>query len=80
MEDGNYSEASKGDFSKIRIVNIGSVGQPRDRDPRAAYGLIDTDARTWEHRRVEYSIDDTAARIKDAALPPVLWERLYKGH
>ncbi|NOQ23550.1 MAG: metallophosphoesterase [Candidatus Aegiribacteria sp.] len=79
MEDGNYTEASKGDFSKVRIVNVGSVGQPRDRDSRAAYLLIDTEARTWEHRRVEYSIDDAAARIRDAALPSVLWERLYVG-
>ncbi len=79
-EDGNYIESSKGDFSKVRIVNVGSVGQPRDRDPRAAYVLIDTEARTWEHRRVEYSIDDTAARIKEAELPSVLWERLYKGY
>ncbi len=80
MEDGNYTEAVSGDFSKVRIVNVGSVGQPRDRDPRAAYVLIDTEAGTWEHRRVEYSIDDTAARIRDAALPEVLWQRLYKGH
>ena len=80
MEDGNFTEASKGDFSKVRIVNTGSVGQPRDRDPRAAYVLMDTEARTWEHRRVEYSIDDAAARIKDAALPDVLWQRLYRGH
>jgi diadenosine tetraphosphatase ApaH/serine/threonine PP2A family protein phosphatase len=80
MEDGNYTEASKGDFSKVRLINAGSVGQPRDRDPRAAYLVIDTEAGTWEHRRVKYSIDDAAARIKEAALPPVLWERLYIGY
>lgn len=80
MEDGNYTDASKGDFSKVRIVNVGSVGQPRDRDPRAAYLLIDTEAGTWEHHRVNYSIDDAAARIREAALPSVLWERLYTGH
>ena len=79
MEDGNYTDASKGDFSKVRLVNAGSVGQPRDRDPRAAYLLIDTEAGTWEHRRVKYSIDDAAARIKEEALPPVLWKRLYSG-
>jgi len=80
MEDGNFTEADRGDFSKVRLVNVGSVGQPRDRDPRAAYLLIDTEARTWEHCRVEYSIDDAAARIKDAALPHVLWQRLYIGY
>ncbi len=78
-EEGNYNEALKGDFSKVRLVNVGSVGQPRDRDPRAAYLLIDTETRTWEHCRVEYSIDDAAARIRDAALPSILWERLYNG-
>ncbi len=44
--DGNYTDSAKGDFSKIRLVNAGSVGQPRDRDPRAAYLLIDTEKRT----------------------------------
>jgi predicted phosphodiesterase len=80
MEDGSFTEAPGGDFSKVRLVNAGSVGQPRDRDPRAAYLLIDTDEGTWEHRRVHYSIDDTAARIKDTGLPAVLWERLYIGY
>lgn len=80
MEDGNYTDAESGDFSKVRLVNVGSVGQPRDRDPRAAYMLIDTKKGTWEHRRVEYSIDDAAARIKEAELPPVLWQRLYSGN
>ncbi|MBN2587930.1 MAG: hypothetical protein JXA64_07705 [Candidatus Fermentibacteraceae bacterium] len=76
---GNYNEASKGDFSKVRLVNVGSAGQPRDRDPRAAYLLIDTETRTWEHFRVEYSVDDAAVRIREAALPSILWERLYNG-
>ena len=74
------ADAPGGDFSKVRLVNAGNVGQPRDRDPRAAYLLIDTDEGTWEHRRVQYRIDDTAARIKDAGLPAVLWERLYIGY
>jgi diadenosine tetraphosphatase ApaH/serine/threonine PP2A family protein phosphatase len=78
-EDGNYSEIDSGDFSKVRLINVGSVGQPRDRDPRAAYLLIDTDKGTWEHRRVEYSIDKAAARIKEEDLPEVLWQRLYRG-
>ena len=77
--DGNYMDSAKGDFSKIRLVNAGSVGQPRDRDPRAAYLLIDTEKRTWEHRRVEYDIDSAAERIRNARLPAILWERLYKG-
>ncbi len=79
MEDGNYTEASTGDFSRVRLVNAGSVGQPRDKDTRAAYLLVDTDARTWEHRRVKYSIDDAAVRIKESSLPSILWQRLFIG-
>ena len=77
--DGNYTDSAKGDFSQIRLVNTGSVGQPRDRDSRAAYILIDTEKRTWEHRRVEYDIDSAAEKIRNAKLPAILWERLYKG-
>jgi diadenosine tetraphosphatase ApaH/serine/threonine PP2A family protein phosphatase len=78
-EDGSFSEIDSGDFSRARLINVGSVGQPRDRDPRAAYLLIDTERRTWEHRRVEYSIEDAAARIREESLPEVLWQRLYRG-
>ena len=78
--DGNYTDSVKGDFSQIRLVNAGSVGQPRDRDPRAAYLLIDTEKRTWEHRRVEYDIDSAAEKIRKAKLPTNLWERLYEGY
>jgi diadenosine tetraphosphatase ApaH/serine/threonine PP2A family protein phosphatase len=77
--DGNYTESTSGDFSRIRLVNAGSVGQPRDGDPRAAYLLIDTTEGTWEHRRVVYDIDAAASKIRTAGLPEVLWERLYLG-
>jgi diadenosine tetraphosphatase ApaH/serine/threonine PP2A family protein phosphatase len=80
LEDGNYTEADSGDFSRVRLVNAGSVGQPRDRDPRAAYLLIDTEAGTWEHRRVEYDIDGAASRIREEGLPEVLAQRLYQGN
>jgi len=79
MTDGNYTEAESGYFEKVRIVNAGSVGQPRDRDPRAAYLLIDTDAGTWEHRRVDYDIDSAALAVRRAELPDVLWQRLHRG-
>ncbi|OPL18162.1 MAG: hypothetical protein AVO35_06565 [Candidatus Aegiribacteria sp. MLS_C] len=78
-EDGQYSEIDSGDLESVRLINVGSVGQPRDRDPRAAYLLIDTEKRTWEHRRVEYPIDEAAARIREESLPEVLWQRLYRG-
>lgn len=80
MLDGNYTDSTEGDFSRIRLVNAGSVGQPRDRDPRAAYLIINTENDTWEHRRVEYDIDSAAEKIRNAHLPSFLWERLYKGY
>jgi len=78
-EDGNYSEIDSGDLEGVGLINVGSVGQPRDRDPRAAYLLIDAEAGTWAHRRVRYDIDAAAARIKEESLPEVLWQRLYRG-
>ncbi len=62
-----------------RIVNVGSVGQPRDGDPRAAWALLDPAAGRLEHRRVEYDVDAAAARIGDAGLPSFLAERLRWG-
>ncbi len=78
--DGNYTEAPRGDLSKIKLINVGSAGQPRDRDPRAAYLLFDTEKRTWEHHRVEYDIDSAAEKILSAGLSPWLAERLNLGN
>jgi len=61
------------------IINPGSVGQPRDYDPRSAYGLLDLEAMTWEHRRVEYEFEDTQARMAEAGLPDRLISRLGFG-
>ena len=61
------------------ILNPGSVGQPRDRDPRAAYSIYDPQAKIWEPRRVEYDIQSVQKRILDAGLPPRHAERLSGG-
>jgi diadenosine tetraphosphatase ApaH/serine/threonine PP2A family protein phosphatase len=61
------------------ILNPGSVGQPRDLDPRAAYAILDTDELTWEARRVEYDIAQVQERIMKAGLPPRLAQRLVAG-
>jgi diadenosine tetraphosphatase ApaH/serine/threonine PP2A family protein phosphatase len=61
------------------ILNPGSVGQPRDRDPRAAYALYNTRTKVWESRRVEYDIPAVQKRIEDAGLPPRHAERLAGG-
>ena len=48
------------------IINPGSVGQPRDRDPRAAYALLDMDDYTWEWHRVAYDIPSVQERMRQA--------------
>jgi len=61
------------------LINVGSVGQPRDRDPRAAYGLLDLDRATIRMRRLPYDIKGAQAKILTAGLPPWLAERLELG-
>jgi diadenosine tetraphosphatase ApaH/serine/threonine PP2A family protein phosphatase len=61
------------------LVNPGSVGQPRDGDPRAAWLLLDTDGWRAEWRRTEYDIAGAAAAIRAARLPDSLAERLEYG-
>ncbi|GIU80447.1 MAG: metallophosphoesterase [Bryobacteraceae bacterium] len=61
------------------LVNPGSVGQPRDRDPRAAYALWDVEGRTLAFRRVEYNVEAAQKRILDAGLPEHLAIRLAFG-
>jgi predicted phosphodiesterase len=61
------------------LVNVGSVGQPRDEEPRAAYAVYDSDEmRVWI-RRTEYDIEREAQRIRAAGLPTVLADRLFLG-
>lgn len=61
------------------LLNVGSIGQPRDGDPRAAYGVYDSEAMTVEFRRAEYDIATAQKKILDAGLPRFLAERLSKG-
>lgn len=61
------------------LINVGSVGQPRDEDPRAAYAIYDSSSdRAWI-RRVAYDIEREAHRIRAAGLPSVLADRLFLG-
>jgi predicted phosphodiesterase len=62
------------------LINPGSVGQPRDGDPRAAWLELETDEATAVYHRVEYDIDAAAGPIVEAGLPKHLAERLYLGH
>jgi diadenosine tetraphosphatase ApaH/serine/threonine PP2A family protein phosphatase len=61
------------------IVNPGSVGQPRDRDPRSAYAIFDAETGTWEPRRVTYDIAAVQERIRQAGLPEKHAARLSEG-
>jgi predicted phosphodiesterase len=61
------------------LLNAGSVGQPRDGDPRAAYGILDLDRNVIRMRRVSYDIAEAQKRIRAAGLPPALAARLERG-
>lgn len=61
------------------LVNVGSVGQPRDGDPRACITWFDTEAVTTRLERVPYNVDQAARRIRDAGLPLRLADRLHEG-
>jgi diadenosine tetraphosphatase ApaH/serine/threonine PP2A family protein phosphatase len=61
------------------LVNCGAVGQPRDGDPRAAFGMLDVDKRTIVVTRVAYDVAAAQAKIIAAGLPEVLAQRLAIG-
>jgi diadenosine tetraphosphatase ApaH/serine/threonine PP2A family protein phosphatase len=61
------------------LINVGSVGQPRDGNPQLSFGLIDTETWTYENIRADYDIKGAADAIIRAGLPPDLAERLKHG-
>lgn len=73
-----YNEATKLNGSRL-IINPGSVGQPRDSDPRAAYAVLDVDSMSIEHRRIPYDISAVQKRMRDAEMPDRLVQRLEHG-
>lgn len=83
LKDGKAKEITT---NKIRfedgakfIVSVGSVGQPRDRDPRGAVSWVDTDMGELHVHRFEYDREATAARIVEVGLEPRFAERLITG-
>lgn len=74
-EDGAVLPIGKGRW----LLNPGSVGQPRDGDPRAAWLELDLDELTAAYHRVEYDIEGAAQAIRDAGLPDTLADRLQVG-
>ncbi len=69
----------KFEMGKKYFLNVGSVGQPRDGDWRAAYAIYHADRNYAELRRLEYDIETAARKIIDAGLPRRLAERLAQG-
>ena len=61
------------------LINVGSVGQPRDRDPRGCAVIYDSDAQTLERFRFPYALEQAQQKIIDAGLPAILAERLALG-
>ena len=80
LQGGVAPDKTEIDLSSGRwLLNPGSVGQPRDGDPRAAYLLLDFDAGRATFRRVPYAVERTQAEIRERKLPEALAERLAHG-
>lgn len=62
------------------IVNPGSVGQPRDGNPDASYGMLDMQTGEWEYRRAKYPVEVTQKKMRDLSFSNRLIERLAHGH
>ena len=75
LADFTYADADDRGY----LINPGSVGQPRDGDPRASAAIIDTDAKRVAVRRVAYDVAAAQAKIRNAGLPAFLAERLAIG-
>lgn len=76
---GHTHVQAKREYDEGVVVNPGSVGQPRDNDPRAAYALLDTETHEVELRRVEYPVSQVQDEIRRVGLPESLAERLAEG-
>ena len=78
VRGGTYSKF-KVEPGKKYFVNVGSVGQPRDGNPKAAYVIYDLEEGSIELRRLDYDIPKTQKKILEAGLPPRLADRLTMG-
>ncbi|MDL5057867.1 metallophosphoesterase family protein [Geitlerinema calcuttense NRMC-F 0142] len=67
------------ELGKKYFINVGSVGQPRDGNPKASYAIYDTVTQLVQLRRLDYDIEKAQQKILDAGLPKRLAERLAVG-
>jgi diadenosine tetraphosphatase ApaH/serine/threonine PP2A family protein phosphatase len=80
LEGGVAAAGTELELADVRaLLNPGSVGQPRDGDPRAAYLLLDLEAQHASFRRVEYDVERTQREMREAGLPELLAGRLALG-
>lgn len=85
LEENRQIIASPQDKIKFKIgikyiINVGSVGQPRDGNPKACYTVYDTETNLLEIKRMGYNLEITQEKIIKAGLPQILAERLAGGH
>jgi len=77
---GEFTKNSQKNVTgKKRIINVGSIGQPRDRDPKLSFGLFDPESLSYENIRLSYDVETTADKMYTAGLPSELAERLFYG-
>lgn len=62
-----------------KIINVGSVGQPRDGDPRASFGILDTESNQIQIKRISYDIESVQRLMEKESLPSLLIQRLALG-
>ena len=63
----------------LYLINPGSIGQPRDRDPRASFGVYDDSKAEYVNIKIPYAFQETQQKIMYAGLSPVLAQRLASG-
>jgi predicted phosphodiesterase len=69
-----------GELSNVRfLINVGSVGQPRDRNSNSCYGIIDTEAKTFSYQRIAYDVQKAQAKMRKIKMPEFLINRLEEG-
>ena len=76
---GGETQTMEIDTGCAYLVNPGSVGQPRDGNPRAAYALYDSESRLVTYCRAAYNVESAQKKIRAAGLPPILADRLLVG-
>jgi diadenosine tetraphosphatase ApaH/serine/threonine PP2A family protein phosphatase len=69
-----------GGLDNVRfLINVGSVGQPRDRNSKSCYGIIDSDTKTFSYHRVAYDVQKAQAKMRKIKMPEFLITRLEEG-